>query len=190
MKQMTVMYGIALALVFAIVAPVMATVLGVVLNPWIAQRLVIAIGVTVYAVLLVQRSPRRSGRIFAIALIAVLTVILLALEPGSATFLFGTAALVWVGRSLLLARGLLHAVAEGALVGAAYIASCSAAFATNSLTLAVWSFFLVLAAGPFVASYFRPKGAVGSDATGGAANLRFERAYQSAEGAIGVLSRR
>lgn len=188
MKQLTVLSGIMIALLFAVATPVAIFALQLFLPPWSALRVAIACGAVAYVVYLSASSQRRTGRTFVILASAVTAAALVVMRPTFGVYLMTVAAGVWAARTVLLARSPLHAVCDALLVCGALAAAATAAAWSSSAALAVWSFLLVLAGAPLLSGV---AACAGVRAGGWSSKeRRFENAHQAAECALAALSRR
>lgn len=185
MKSNTLAFGIVVALVFAIAAPVVFIALKVFLPSWLAFRALVSGGCLCYAVLLALASGRRGGRIVSLLALAFAVLGTFAAAPPLWVFLIASAGAIWLARALLVARSIAGALFELLLVGVASFGALASGELTGSLLASVWIFFLMLAAGAFRA---RSAAANAGEEAPLTREARFERAHRVAEEALSRLA--
>ncbi len=153
-----------------------------------ALRLVIALSGFVYIAYLFKKSPRRSGRISAVSVWMLATLLLWFLEPSLLLYLILHMVMIWLFRSLCYHSSLLTSLADLGLSGLALVAGLWAASVAGSLFLSIWAFFLVQALFTHIPFRLprREKHPTTNDAT---ENDAFEYARKGAETALQDLLR-
>jgi len=183
---MTITFSLILTFCLTIGASVALGVASFFLSPIQAIRLVVVGGVLAYTIALLSVSERRSGRIVTMSAVILAEAILFF----SGHFVItGSVAVLWTARALLLSNVALQAIMDIPVVCAALLAGVVTCSITGKFVFAVWSFFLVLSAGAVYWRYVFPT-KNRSETKTTTFGTRFEQAHQSAESAIGVLSRR
>lgn len=136
-----------------------------------------------YVLYLLHRADEPAGRITLLSVTLLATVCSLVLAPG--LVLPVQLAAIWLTRSLYLQPGLLGAAADLGLVGLGLGGGLWALSSTGSLAVALWTFFLVQALFPAVASGLRSCAGPDPDA-----EERFARAERRATALLRRLRRR
>ncbi len=150
MKGISLFCGVVVAASMALGATAVYPILSVLFGSFDALRLVMAGGVVIYLWVLTALAPRRSGRIVCAVAFPVIQIALLMVPMQLILFCFASVAVLWLGRVLLLGRRLLDGIVDASLLGIAVVAAEWSLFATHSLGLVTWTFFLVLAARPLI----------------------------------------
>jgi len=183
MKRPTFYEGVVVALAASLGASVLYRALIAILpGVWVLQGVTAALAGG-YLLYLLARSPARVGRISALALWALATVITLFLEPSLAVHLLVQITLVWLIRSLFFYSGVLPALADLGLSGFALCVSIWAAERSGSIFLSVWCLLLVQALFVAIPSNLQRHGPR-SRPRAWQPEDPFERAHRAAEGAL------
>lgn len=186
MKQPTFPEGVAVALAASLAGGAVYSALDVVFPGAPVLRLLIAVISLVYIIYLLGRSPERVGRVTAVAVWLIVAGVLWFTQPPLPLYLCMHLGAIWLIRSLYFYSSVLSALADLGLNSLGLCAAIWAITRTNSVFLAIWSFFLVQAL--FVVI---PKEAFrrsGTNRAGQAGTDRFQHAYRSAEVAVRKLS--
>lgn len=145
MKQPAFLEGVAFALATSITGSMLMAALPVFLPGSLVLRLVIAgIGLG-YILYLILRSRRRIGRITVLAAWMLMAVFSWISGPPLVLYVLIHVLSVWLIRSLYYHTSVLPALADLALNGLGLAAALWAIARTDSMFLAIWSFFLVQA---------------------------------------------
>jgi len=186
MKQPTFPEGVAVALAASLTGGALYNALDVVFPGAAVLRLLIAVISLVYVIYLLVRSPERVGRVTTVAVWFIAAGVLWFTQPPLPLYLCMHLGAIWLIRSLYFYASGLSALADLGLNSLGLCAAIWAITRTNSVFLAIWSFFLVQAL--FVVI---PKEALrrsGTNRAGQAGTDRFQHAYRSAEAAVSKLS--
>jgi len=143
MKPMSFLRGVGIAFAIALAVSVLFSVLTSVGGSFAALRSLIPIAGFAYLLLLMARSPQRSGKVTAILVWAAAATCLWFFVPGIALYLLLHGLLIWAIRSLCWYSSLLPALLDLGLTLMSLAAAVWAGQHTGSLFLSVWSLFLV-----------------------------------------------
>jgi hypothetical protein len=184
MQRPTVLEGILVALAASLlISPLifmLRLVLGTVLA-WNATIVVLAYGYIVY--LLAQRG-RSAGRITLALLSLLVFVSSLLLELRWPALVLVAVGLIWGVRTCVYSRSLVTALLHGGLCLLSLGAALWAYAYSGSLALAVWSFFLLQAAGVLVPPCLTQQTTDAEGAAGEQQTDSFTLAYQAAQKAF------
>lgn len=191
MKAISVISGVGIAFCLAIATIVAQPLLGAVLGTYLTIRIIVLCCVVAYLAAVAAFSPRRSGRIFATALVVVAQHALFFCSLSSERYIVASIAVILAGRVLLLARGFVDLVVEVALVAVAAGCAGWAVICGHSLALGIWTFFLLLSARSLIGG-IRPVANAANRLWAGHSDQggRFENAFRAAEGALARIAQR
>jgi hypothetical protein len=188
MHRPTLLEGVIVALVLSLSVSPLIVFVQLVIGSLLAWKITVMALAYTYMCYLLARSERRSGRMM-LGLLA-LTVLLTGLVCNLRfpTILLLCVTLIWVMRSFAYSRSLVSAVLQGVVC----ILGCGAALIvygrSGNLALALWSFFLVQAAGVFIPAPGMRRSIAPGGTTPGSTPDGFRRAYHAAEQALERLT--
>jgi hypothetical protein len=145
MKQTTFFEGVGFALLASLAGTAAFIALTSVFAGGTVFRLLIAGISLVYILYLLARSHERVGRITAIAICLVITIVSWLFAPSTLVYILIQLSMVWLVRSLYFYSSVLSSLADLALTGISLALAVWAWLTTGSLLLSFWSFFLVQA---------------------------------------------
>ncbi len=143
MKPMSFLRGVGIAFGIALAVSILFSVLTPLVGSHAALRLLIPAAGFAYLLLLMARSPRRSGKVTAILVWAAAAIGLWFFVPGIALYLLLHGLLIWAIRSVCWYSRLTSALLDLGLTLTSLAAAVWAGQHTSSLFLSVWSLFLV-----------------------------------------------
>ncbi len=143
MKSMSFLRGVGIAFAIALAVSVLFSVLTSVGSSFAALRSLVPAAGFAYLLILMARSPHRSGRVTAILAWAVAAVGLWFFVPGITAYFLLHGLLIWAIRSMCWYRSPLSALMDLGLTLMSLAAAVWAGQHTGSLFLSVWSLFLV-----------------------------------------------
>ena len=184
MKQPTFLEGVAVALAASLAGGILHTGLTAVSGGGALRPVVTALALG-YMLYLLARSRERVGRIAAVGLWVLVTILMWLLEPPLLVFVVGHIGALLL-RSLYFHAGTLAAFADLGLNAFALAAAFWALAQSGSLVLGLWSFFLVQAMFVAIPPAFPHRRAPDTDPA--AADGRFRQAHRVAEAAVRRLS--
>lgn len=179
MKRPSVLQGIVMALGLSLTGGALFAGLTLSLANATALKLLIALLGLIYVAILLRQSSERAGRLSAIGLYLFASLICGLIDLSLPVFLIAHAGLVWLVRSLYFYASLLPALMDLGLTALGLAAAVWAANQSHSFFLSVWSFFLVQALFVVIPKRLSPTNARPSEN-----DLKFNRAYRSAESAL------
>lgn len=186
MKPLSFWRGVLLAIVISVVGAVLHTVLAKLLGNTSSLRVVILMAGLSYVLALLANGPRQSGRVMAALAWLALAGLLLVFNPPLTLWLLLQTGFIWLLRSLQRYDSVIPTGADALLSTFALAAAIATAQHTQSLFLALWSYFLVQALAAFVPIRI----AAVPSASGGTRETDFESSYRNAETALRRLSLR
>lgn len=182
MKRPGFLEGVGVAIIASVAGGALFTLFATFFAGGLVLRVLIAALGLFYVLYLLRRSAERVGRLTTVAVwfAAALGIWLAGLTLP--LYLLAHLALVWLVRALYFYSSLFSAVADLALVLFGVAAGVWAWLETGSLSISLWSFFLVQALFALVPGTFKRRPAER------AATDRFQHAYRVAEAAVTQLS--
>ncbi len=190
MKEISFLSGLLIALGMSLAVKLLCPLVALFCGGAAAVQFTIAACVVSYLWILTALSPRKSGRLVCAVSLPVVECGLLLVPLQPLSFLLLSVVLVWVGRSVLLARGTLDVLVEGSLVAVAAMSMALAFMATGGLGLLTWSFFLVLAGRPMIQTSRRQTTGAGHDPSSRSDSVSsFEDSHAAAQRALARLAR-
>ena len=144
-KKSTFLREAVFGLVLSIVAAALATALGFLLPQADVARLVVAGLALAYLIHTFASSREKTGRIAIVVLWTVATLATWFWHPSVGVYVLAQVAMIWLVRSLYLYGHFVEALIDLALSALAISFGVWAALRTESLVLAIWSFFLIQA---------------------------------------------
>ncbi len=144
-KKPTFLREALFGLVLSIVAAALAAALGFVLPQGDVVRLVVAGLALAYLIHTFACAREKTGRIAVLTLWAVVTLGIWFWHPSVAVYVLVQVGMIWLVRSLYLYGHFVEALIDLALSALAISFGVWAAIRTESLVLAIWSFFLIQA---------------------------------------------
>jgi hypothetical protein len=185
MKQATFFEGVGIALIASIAGTAGFIVLSSVFAGGGIFRLLIAGMSLVYILYLLARSQERVGRITAIAIWLIATIVSWLFVPSTLLYILIQLSMVWLVRSLYFYSSVLSSLADLALTGIGLTVAIWAWLTTRSLFLSIWCFFLVQAL--FVLIPRKLARSRDRQAAHSHSDDPFERAHRAAETALRKL---
>ena len=188
MNKPTFFAGVGAALAFALVAGAAFAALGPIWGSTdVLRGLIAALGLA-YLLFLLRSAKEKIGRVTSVTAWLVCTILLWWTSPPMGIYLLVQVAMIWLIRSLYFYSSLFAALADLGLSSFSVAAAIWAASRSGSVSLTVWTFFLVQALFVFIPRVL-PK-AKETNASGGLHDDEdpFQRAQRSAEAALRRLS--
>ena len=188
MHRPTLLEGVLIALVLSLSVSPLVVFVQLAIGSLLAWKIGAMAVAYAYICYLLARSERRSGRVTLglLALTILLASLLFNLRFPAILLLCVT--LVWAMRSFAYSRSLVSAGLQGVVC----VLGCGAALMvyghSNSLALAIWSFFLVQTAFVFIPAQFMHRPGAPSGTMLGGAPDGFGQAYHAAEQALERLT--
>ena len=145
MKQATFFEGVGIALIASIAGTAGFVVLSSVFAGGGIFRLLIAGMSLVYILYLLARSQERVGRITAITIWLIVSIVSWLFVPSILLYILIQLSMVWLVRSLYFYSSVLSSLADLALTGIGLAVAIWTWLTTRSLFLSIWCFFLVQA---------------------------------------------
>jgi hypothetical protein len=183
MKRPTFFHGVIVAGLFGFFASAIVATLTPFVGFGATIRLVIPLMALAYVLYLFSRSEERLGRVTALSIWAVLSVVTWWLAPPLPLYLLVHVGAIWLLRSLYFYSGVMPALLDLGISTLSVSATVWAISRSSSVFLATWCFFLVQAL--FVA--IPPTIKKPTANPGNAANETFEHAKRNAERALRQL---
>lgn len=193
MAKITVLGGIAFALILSLVGKVGLSALMILLPAVTAIKTVAVFLFGTYVLWLLAKSRLRNGKVIAFCLWCAISGATFLLGIPWLFFIAAQLALLWLLRSFCNYTSLLAASLDAAVIGAGTLAAIWAYTTTGSIFLTLWCFFLTQSLFVFIpkngkSNNGQPKNGLPS-ATSAANKHQFQQACRSAETALLQLSK-
>ncbi|MES9972188.1 MAG: hypothetical protein ABW092_19315 [Candidatus Thiodiazotropha sp.] len=186
MKRPGFLEGVGVALIATLGGGALFSVLTTVFVTDFVLRLLIAGAGLLYAIYLLRRSGEKVGRITSMSIWLVAAVVIWLMGLSLPIYLMAHLGLIWLLRSLYFYASLISALFDLALLLFGLAAALWALLQSGSLSLSVWSFFLVQALFVFIPNSWKRSSKRAATAAG--EEDPFQLAHRSAQAALAKLS--